>query len=125
MFKICILVTSFFSYSCKKHVFVKYSLSEDTLSFATMRSSDTFQKTIYFKNHFSDHIKIVQFETGCGCTTTLLKDSIAKANDSTAITILYIPLKWKDSGIVYKYVTIRTNSTPSFKNITVMGKIIQ
>lgn len=102
-----------------------YRLSEDSLIFNTIHQSDSFKKTIYCINNSDNEIKIVKIATGCGCTSTILKDSIVKTNDSVPIYIKYLPLINKDSGLVTKYITIRTNSNPVFTNIKIKGEVIK
>lgn len=125
MKKIGMISFIFLFYNCKQDIKVRYSLSSDTVSFSRLQYADTLRKIIYLKNHSNFNIKVLHSETACGCTSVILKDSIAKSNDSLALEIFYTPVKSKDTGIVYKYVTLRINSIPSFKNIIITGEVVQ
>jgi len=102
-----------------------FSLSVDTLAFKELNYTDSFQQIVFCKNSTNVKIRILQIENGCGCTSGILKDSVIETNDSVPILIKYIPSYSKDSGAIIKYLTIRSNSSPPFKNIIIKGNVIK
>ena len=67
----------------------------------------------------------MHIENGCGCTSGVIRDSLVPANDSSKIHLYYIPSLTKDSGKIIKYITVRTNSYPPFKNVLIKGEVIK
>lgn len=78
---------------------------------------------VYLRNFSDSEIRILNIENGCGCTSGHITDSTLKAGDSVRIQVSYIPLITKDSGFVLKYITIRTNADPPFRNIIIKGEV--
>lgn len=119
------IVIFLFLLGCSQNKFreVNYNLNSDTANFGKIGYNDTFEKVIHLRNISNYEIKILKIENGCGCTSGKIVDSTVKANDSVGILVSYIPLLTKDSGFVEKYITIRTDATPPFRNIVLIGEV--
>lgn len=86
--------------------------------------SDTLKKSVVLYNKSDRPIKILGIDNSCGCTSAVLKDSTILPLDSSMLHIMYVPKIARDSGNILKYITIKSNSTPAFRNITLKGKLI-
>lgn len=104
---------------------VKYGFNRDTILFNNLYQKDSLLSTIFCKNFSDANISVLKIELGCGCTKTKLIDSIIKPGDSVAIFIKYLPSLNKDSGQVIKYITVRTNSSPTFLNLVIKGNVVK
>ena len=102
----------------------KLVISSNNLVFS-MKISDTLRKVVVLYNKSEKPIKITGIENGCGCTSTILKDSTISPFDSSFIRITYIPKMSKDSGNILKYITIKSNTKPVFHNIILKGEVLQ
>ena len=103
----------------KKALFV----SADSIFFS-LKNSDTLKKKLVLYNKSENLIKITGIENGCGCTVAIINDSTIKSSDSSFLQITYIPQISKDSGDVLRYITIKSNTIPAFKNIILKGKVL-
>lgn len=123
---IILLFPLFFS-GCleNKTTIPNYSLSNDTINFGKMIRSDTFKAHFFVRNNTEEELKILHIENGCGCTSGVISDSLVPANDSSRIQLLYIPSLTKDRGNVTKYITVRTDAQPPFKNIIIKGEVTE
>ena len=121
------LIISLYLLSCSQNKYreIKYELSNDTINFGKINYSDTFSQTVYLKNFSDKVIKILDVENGCGCTSGKILDSTIKKNDSISIQVTFIPSITKDSGAIAKYITIRTDANPPFRNLNIIGEVIK
>jgi Protein of unknown function (DUF1573) len=111
--------------SCRDRHELSYSLSKDSILFSKINFNDTLKSQVYVLNHSMKVIRILDIEAGCGCTTAILSDSIIQKGDSVKINISYVPKKVNDSGKVTKYITLRLDNVPVFKNIVIKGEVIK
>ena len=120
-------IVSLYLLGCSQNKYreIKYELSNDTINVGKINYSDTFLKTVYLKNFSGKVIKIVDIENGCGCTSGNISDSLIKENDSVSIQVSFIPSLTKDSGIIAKYITIRTDAIPPFRNLNIIGEVVK
>lgn len=124
IFTVTLLMQLFFV-SCLDHnrIGVNSTILTDSINFGNITSKDTFSTEVVIRNNSARILRILHVENGCGCTTGFIKDSTVASNDSTSIRISYIPSLTKDSGKVIKYITVRTNADPPFKNIVIKGEV--
>ncbi len=123
LFRLSLSVVIMISCSQKKELKSNYRFNIDTVNFKTIKKNDTLIRTVYILNESNLPIKIMDVENGCGCTSTLLNDSIIKSKDSLPLVITYIPSIVKDSGEIIKFLSLRSNSIPAFLNLTIKGKV--
>lgn len=124
-FCFCSFALSITSCSNKQRLYPDFQVTPDTIFFQTMKFNDTLRTYVSVKNLSQQPLKINAIETGCGCTTAQISDSLVNSQDSLRLDISYIPMLSNDSGKITKVITIRTNSSTPFKNIFLKGTILK
>jgi hypothetical protein len=97
---------------------------KDSISFNSLKKSDTFTHKFFLVNTGSSSLKIINIQSSCGCANASIRDSIIFPGDSLPLVVNYIPSKNNDEGFVKKIFVVRTNCKPALKPLIVAGKVI-
>ena len=93
------------------------------LDFGSIPSDSMFAKDVKFSNNTRSDLYIKSVEAECGCMITAFSKEKILPGSFGNIHIVYDPSKSTDSGVVQRWITIRTTAAVPISTIRLEGYV--
>ena len=101
----------------------KQEANDIKLDFGTISSDSVFSKDVKFSNNTRSDLYIKSVEAECGCMITAFPKEKILPGGFGNIHIVYEPSKSTDSGVVQRWITIRTSAAVPISSIQLKGYV--
>jgi hypothetical protein len=112
-----------FAVTCANSSNKKQQANDIKLDFGSISSDSVFTKDVKFYNNTGSDLYIKSVEAECGCMITSFPKEKILPGSFGNIHIVYDPSKSTDSGVVQRWVAIRTSGALPISSIQLKGYV--